>query len=141
MNTADTKNVNIAKIMTPKISTVFLHSNNTVLDALQIIQNHGYTAIPVLDSRDQYIGSITEGDLLRYILALGTTDMNELAKHKINGLFRMDFCPPLDISASLDQIAASAMQQNFIPIVDSRGCLCGIVTRRAIIETLYKSYQ
>ena len=28
------------------------------------------------------------------------------------------------------------MQQNFVPIVDDRGCFCGIVTRRSVIAAL-----
>ena len=135
---ANQKTVNIAKIMTPKIATAFLHSDDTVRQALESMKAHGYTAIPVLDKKDQYLGAITEGDLLRHVMSVGTTDMLAQEEYKIEGIFRKDFYPPLDISASYERITEAAMRQNFIPIVDDRGCLCGIVTRRAVIETLCK---
>lgn len=135
---ATKKNVNIAKIMTPKIATAFLHSDDTVRQALESMKVHGYTAIPVLDENDQYLGAITEGDLLRHVMSVGTTDMVAQEDYRITDIFRKDFCPPLDLFAPYQRITEAAMRQNFIPIVDDRGCFCGIVTRRAIIEVLSK---
>ena len=31
---------------------------------------HGYTAVPVLNDQEQYIGSVTEGDFLRHLLVV-----------------------------------------------------------------------
>ena len=33
----------------------------------------------------------------------------------------------------------ATLNQNFVPIVDGRGALCGILTRRSMIEYLAKS--
>ena len=52
--------MNIAKLMIPKVSTAFLHENDTVRQGLERFTIHGYTAIPVLNEREQYIGSVTE---------------------------------------------------------------------------------
>ena len=49
---------------------------------------------------------------------------------------RQDFCPPLGIAADDDEVIDAVMQQNFVPIVDDRGCFCGIVTRRSVIAAL-----
>ena len=48
--------MNIAKLMIPKVSTAFLHENDTVRQGLERFTIHGYTAIPVLNEREQYIG-------------------------------------------------------------------------------------
>ena len=45
--------MNIIKIMIPKISTVFLHENDTVRQGLERFRVHGYTAIPVLNEEEQ----------------------------------------------------------------------------------------
>lgn len=52
--------MNIAKIMIPKISTVFLHEKDTIRQGLERFMVHGYTAVPVLNDQEQYIGSVTE---------------------------------------------------------------------------------
>ena len=114
--------MNIIKIMTPKALTVFLHTGDTVRQGLELLRQHGYTAIPVLNDQGEYLGSITEGDFLRHILAVGTTDRKAHEKYRIGGLLRPDFCPPLGIRATPDQVAQALLRQNFIPIVDDRNC-------------------
>lgn len=57
--------MNIAAIMIPKVLTVFLHETDTIRQGLERFTVHGYTAVPVLNEQEQYIGSVTEGDFLR----------------------------------------------------------------------------
>lgn len=128
--------MNIAKIMIPKVSTVFLHENNTVRQGLEKFMVHGYTAIPVLNEKEQYVGSITEGDFLRHLLAVKTTDMKFQEQYKIRDIVRKDFCPALPIDAEHQQVVSAALKQNFVPIVDDRGVLCGIITRQTVIAYL-----
>lgn len=131
--------MNIAMVMIPKVSTVFLHENDTVRQGLERFTVHGYTAIPVLNEHEQYIGSVTEGDFLRHILATGTTDPRAQEQFRISGIVRRDFCPALPIDADFREAVQATLNQNFVPIVDGRGALCGILTRRSMIECLAKS--
>ena len=128
--------VNLAKIMIPKVSVAFVHSNDTVRQGLEIMKYHRYTSIPVLDENDVYLGSVTEGDFLRHILSVGSTDMKTHEQYRISGILRSNFCVPLPIYSTLPELISRALDQNFVPIVDGRGCLCGIVTRRALIVHL-----
>lgn len=125
--------MNIAKIMIPKVCTVFIHENDTVRQGIEVMKCHGYTAIPVLDSDERYIGCISDSDILRHVLNSGTTDLREHEKFRIEEILRRDFCPPLDIRAELDDVTDSLLRQNFVPIVDDRQFLCGIVTRRSLL--------
>lgn len=128
--------MNIAKLMIPKLYTAFLHENDTIRQGLECFTHHGYTAIPVLNEHEQYIGSITEGDFLRHVLATGTTDLKAQERYRIKGLVRRDFCPALPIDADGAVVVAATLDQNFVPIVDGRGTLCGILTRKAVIKYL-----
>ncbi len=128
--------MNIAKIMIPKSLTVFLHESDSVRQGLENLRRHGYTAIPVLDASGRYIGSVTEGDFLRCILEEGTTDKRVLENRRIGELLRQEFCPALPIDAPEDTVIDTVLRQNFVPIVDDRNVLCGIVTRRRLISYL-----
>ena len=128
--------MNIAKIITPKALTVFLQESDSVRKGLEIMRERGYTAIPVLGAQGEYLGCITEGDFLRHILGTGSTNMKDQEKYRIGDIFRRDFCPALGINAEYSQVAETSMRQNFVPIVDDRNCLCGIVTRRSVIKYL-----
>lgn len=125
--------VNMARIMIPKVSVAAVHANDTVRQGLEIMKYHRYTSIPVLDDQDVYLGSVTEGDFLRHILSTSTTEMKAHEKYRISEIFRPNFCSPLPIYASLQELITRALEQNYVPIVDGRGCMCGIVTRRALI--------
>ena len=128
--------MNIAKIMIPKALTVFLNEKQTVRQGWEIMTRNGYTAIPVLDAEQHYIGTVSEGDFLRHILDAGSLDKTEMENHRVRELVRRDFCPPICIDADDTEVVHAALNQNFVPIVDSRNTLCGILTRRGVIAYL-----
>ena len=128
--------MNIAKIMIPKVSTAFLSENNTVRQGLEKFTRYSYTAVPVLDENGIYVGTVTEGDFLRHIMRLQTTDMKDHEAYRIKDILRKDFCPSLLIAAEKKEVIDAVMNQNFVPIVDGRGVFCGIITRRGVIGTL-----
>ena len=128
--------MNIAKIMIPKALTVVLNEKQTVRQGWEIMTRNGYTAIPVLDAEQHYIGTVSEGDFLRHILDTGSLDKLEMENHRVRELVRRDFCPPISIDADESEVVSAALNQNFVPIVDSRNTLCGILTRRGVIAHL-----
>lgn len=131
--------MNIAKIMIPKACTVVLHQDNTVRQGLETMCHNSYTAIPVLDGQGGYVGCVTEGDFLRHILAVNSTDKKKLEQTKIRDIMRSDFCPAVSIRATFQEVMALAMEQNFVPVVDDRNALCGIVTRRNLLGAVGKN--
>jgi len=128
--------MNIAKMMTPKACTVCLQSDSSVRQGLEVLRNYKYTAIPVIDAEGRYIGCVTEGDFLEHILKEGSTDLRDHEHCRITDIIRGEFCPPLSIFADTGLVVEAIVKQNFVPIVDDRGCLCGILTRRAVISCL-----
>lgn len=132
--------MNIAKIMIPKACTIVLHQDNTVRQGLETMCHNSYTAIPVLDARGVYVGCVTEGDFLRHILAVNSTDKKKLEQTKIGEIMRADFCPAVSIRASFQEVMDLAMEQNFVPVVDDRNTFIGIITRKAIMQYFMKHY-
>jgi len=122
--------------MIPRACTVFLNEKQTVRQGWEVMTRNGYTAIPVLDAEQHYIGCVSEGDFLRHILDTGSLDKMEMENHRVRELVRRDFCPPLSIDADEGDVIRATLNQNFVPIVDSRNTLCGILTRRGVIAHL-----
>lgn len=75
--------MNLARIMIPKVSTVFLKENQSVRQGWEIMNRNGYTAIPVLDTDGKYIGTVSEGDFLKFIIAAGTLDTQNMEIHRV----------------------------------------------------------
>ena len=105
--------MNIAKIMIPRAGTVFLNEKQTVRQGWEVMTRNGYTAIPVLDAEQRYIGCVSEGDFLRHILDTGSLDKMEMENHRVRELVRRDFCPPLSIDADEGDVIRAALNQNF----------------------------
>lgn len=133
--------MNIAKIMIPKISTAYLSETNTVRQGLEKFIRYGYTAVPVLNENGIYVGTVTEGDFLRHIMNLQSTEMRDHESYTISDIIRKDFCPSLMIEAEQTEVINAVMNQNFVPIVDGRGAFCGIITRKGVIGTLAKQLE
>lgn len=56
--------------------------------------------------------------------------------YRLGSIVRRDFCPALQIDADSEQVVTSMLNQNFVLIVDDRNALCGILTRKRLIEFL-----
>ena len=133
--------MNLAKLMIPKVFIVLLHAKNTIRQGLEVLTRCSYTAIPVLDENECYIGSVSEGDFLQHILKTGTTNMKDQEAYLIRDILRRDFCPALSIDAEFDVVVDAALRQNFVPVVDDRQALCGIITRRNLMAAMAENQK
>ena len=101
------------------------------------MRHHGYTAIPVISRAGQYIGTVSEGDFLWRLLSedgVRRCTMKDLEQLQVRDILRENTYPPVRITVTMDGLLESAMNQNFIPVVDDSGSFIGIVTRRDIIR-------
>lgn len=56
--------MNILFFLKPKSEVAYLYDDFSVRQALERMEYHRYTSIPVINREGEYVGSITEGDLL-----------------------------------------------------------------------------
>ena len=94
---------------------------------------HGHTA--VLASNDQEQRQ-RDGEISPPPSVCQTTDLKVQEGYRLGSIVRRDFCPALQIDADSEQVVTSMLNQNFVPIVDGRNALCGILTRKRLIEFL-----
>ncbi len=135
--------MNVAFFMQPKSSVAFLYNDFTVRQALEKMHYHGYTAIPVLDREGHYLGTVSEGDFLWFIVKGEGNEAHTMAIENLEdfGLEEINIDPSKNpsvlITASIDELLMRAMNQNFIPVVDDRNLFIGIVTRKDVIKHFY----
>ena len=131
--------MNIAYFLIPKSSVAYLYDDFTFRQGLEKMRHHGYTAIPVITRDGQYVGTVSEGDFLWQLLSEEQSSqhpcsMRDLERLRVRDLLRKDSYPPVRITVSMEELLHSAMNQNFIPVVDDFDCFIGIVTRKDIIR-------
>jgi len=131
--------MNIAFFLHPKDEVEFLYDDYTLRQALEKMHAHSYTAIPVISREGKYICTVSEGDFLWNL----QKDSNELGNYidrrstqgkMLQEVLQPGKNPPVNITASIEQLVNQALDQNFIPVVDDLYTFIGIVTRRDIIK-------
>ena len=128
--------MNVISLLTPKTQVAYLYDDCTIRQGLEKLRIHGYTALPVLARDGSYAGTVSEGDLLWYIVDRGDSSLREKDRLTLKHLLRRDFNPAVSVRISMPQLLDHAMRYSFVPVVDDRGAFVGIVTRHTIIRRL-----
>ena len=129
---------NVLFLLTPKTQVACLKDTMNVRQALVKMRAHGYTAIPLISEGGEYLGSISEGDLLWYVVRGDQISMEDLENVRITKLLRKDRLPAVTVDADMNELTQRIVGQNFVPVVDDRNVLMGIVTRSRVMQELFK---
>jgi len=126
--------MNIAFFLIPKKDVVFLKDNSTMRQALERMEYHGYAAVPLIDQRGRYAGTLTEGDLLWKLKNTPDLTFGNTEKIRLHEIEQRTQNTPVSINAQINDLISRAIHQNFVPVIDDQGIFIGIVRRREIIE-------
>lgn len=129
--------MNILFFLTPKKEVAFIYDDQTLRQALEIMERHRYTAVPVISKRGKYIGTMTEGDLLWGIKNEYNLSLREAEHMPVTTIPRRSDNRPVSIDATMEDMIDKALNQNFVPVVDDQENFIGIITRRDIIRYCY----
>lgn len=127
--------MNIAYFLLPKSRIAYLYDDFTFRQGLEKMRNRGYTAIPVITRDGRYAGTVSEGDFLWRLLDTGDPSMKTAEALRVRDVIGNKY-PPVRITVTMDALLESAMNQNFIPVIDDLDKFIGIVTRKDIIGYL-----
>jgi CBS-domain-containing membrane protein len=130
--------MNIAFFLTPKSDVAWLPIRSTVRQALERMDAHRYTAVPLLDDAGRYVGTLTEGDLLRVLKKNPELTFHDTERLPLADVDLKVTILPVRIDAQLEELFTLVLDQNFAPVVDDRGAFIGIVRRRAVLEHFMK---
>lgn len=116
----------LAFLLTPVADVVWLPLDASIAEAIDSLRAWRYTAVPILDPDGRYAGTVTAADLLFHLVEVGLEGtLAQVERRREHQAVSVD----TDVRAVL----AKAADQNFVPVIDSRNVLMGIVTRRAIL--------
>lgn len=125
---------NILFFLTPKAMCAFVYDDYTIRQALEKMEAAGYAALPILNKRGEYRGTLTEGDLLWALKNMCYMDMRQAEARRIMEITRRKDYVPVRITTGMQDLVERASGQNFVPVVDDKDTFIGIITRSAIIK-------
>lgn len=129
--------MNLLYFLTPKIEVAYLEDGDTLRQALEKMEYHRYSSIPILNKKGEYVGTITEGDLLWTIKNKGNLTLQTAAAEPIMSIPRKHDYKCVQVETSMEDLIEAAMMQNFVPVIDGKNSFIGIVKRNQIIRYCY----
>lgn len=128
--------MNILFHLIPKEKVAFIDESSTLRQAMEKMEYHRYTAVPIIREDGKYMGVLREGDILWYIKNREKFDMSFAEQVNIKELPRKKDHQAVDINTNISELVDLSINQNFIPVIDDRNTFIGIVTRKSIITYL-----
>jgi len=126
--------MNIAFFLTPKNEVVCENLDASMRQVMERMEQHGYTAIPLLDKNGKYVGTLTEGDLLWKLKNTDDLNFKNTETVKVADISRRIVHKSVSINADIESLINLAINQNFVPVTDDNGIFIGIIKRSDIIN-------
>lgn len=126
--------MNVPFFLTPKHEVTWIPADATMRQALERMEMHRHSAVPLLDEEGRYVGTLTEGDLLWHFKQSDRPWREVAESTPVLAVRRRMANHPVRIDARMDALVAHAVTQSFVPVVDDRDIFVGIVRRERIIE-------
>ncbi len=130
--------INLLNFLTPKCSTLYLEYDSTIRQALEKFDVHKFSVVPLIGKNGEFVTTISEGDILRFIKNNCHFDLQMAESYKIEAIEKYRPYKALPISTPIKEVIRLSLEQNFIPIVDDRGVFIGIIKRKTIIDYFFK---
>lgn len=131
--------MNILFFLKPKSEVAYLYDTDSLRQALEKMEHHSYSAVPIISRKDgHYVGTLTEGDLLWNIKNRNDLSLKEAECVSVMKVKRKWDNEPVDVDVNMEDLLNKAMNQNFVPVIDGEKCFIGIITRKDLIQYLCK---
>ena len=133
--------MNIAFFLTPKNEVICGNEEATMRQVMEKMEQHGYTAIPIIDREGKYIGTLTEGDLLWKIKNTLNLNFKDTESVKVKDISRRIVHRSVSITSNIESLISLAVSQNFVPVTDDNGTFIGIIKRSDIIHYCFNEME
>lgn len=132
--------MNIAFLLTPKSEVVTLKDTMTLRQAMETMEYHKYSAVPVIDNNGRYVYTLSEGDILWFIKSQSDFNLRATEDISINDIPRSRSIEAVNIGAHIKHVIDLTRFQNFVPVVDDTGIFIGMIKRSDLmVSHLYMS--
>lgn len=129
----------VAFFLLPKKEVAYLPINCTMRQAMEKMENRGFRAVPIIDEKNKYVGTLSEGDLLWKFKNTPGLTLKGTEKIMLADIPRRMDNQSVRIYASINDLLTLVIDQNFVPVVDDQDVFIGIVRRREVLEYYTKT--
>ena len=132
--------MNLLFFLTPKQDVLYIYEDFTLRQTLEKWANQRFATIPVLKCNGEYVGTITEGDILWGMKNLHGLDLEASEDVPIASFPRRRDYKAVTVTTDMPTLLRAAIDQNFVPVVDDRNVFIGMVRRTVLLKDMYGKY-
>lgn len=132
--------MNVLFFLLPKANCTYIYDDFTIRQALERMETNRFASIPILKRSGEYVGTITEGDLLWAIKNNYMMNMKDAESRPVMEVARRKDYLPVPVTTNARELLSMAVDQNFVPMVDDKDSFIGIVTRQKIMQYCLDQY-
>ena len=133
--------MNLLFFLTPKQDVLYIYEDFTLRQTLEKWSNQRFATIPVLKRNGEYVGTITEGDILWGMKNLHGLDLEASEDVPIASFPRRRDYKAVTVTTDMGSLLRAAVDQNFVPVVDDRNVFIGMVRRTVLLKDVYHKYE
>ena len=130
--------MNILFFISPKDKIDYVFEDFTLRQVLEKMDNCGFTSLPILNDKGEYVATITEGDILRHIKNASNFSLRSAEKIPLRSVKIKKNVKSIKIYSNIEDLLELILEQNFVPVVDDMNHFIGIITRKAVLTYVYK---
>jgi predicted transcriptional regulator len=131
--------MNITSFLKPFYDVTLVYDDQALGDALTTMTKHRYTSIPVITKDQKYVGTLTEGDILHFLLQhTDCFNPEKLNKFKVSDVKRHRDYEAVSVDSTMPTLLSKASNENFVPIIDQHGNFTGIITRKTLLDYFFE---
>lgn len=132
--------MNLLFFLTPKQDVLYIYEDFTLRQTLEKWANQRFATIPVLKRNGEYVGTITEGDILWGMKNLHGLDLEASEDVPIASFPRRRDYKAVTVTTDMPTLLRAAIDQNFVPVVDDRNVFIGMMRRTVLLKDMYGKY-
>ena len=126
--------MNILFFIITKEKVHYVNESFSLRQVLEKMDNCGYSSVPILNNSGEYLGTITEGDILRFIKIHNDLTLKKSEKISLKEIEIRREVKSIKVYSNIEDLLEISLDQNFVPVVDDMNHFIGIITRRSIIS-------
>jgi CBS domain-containing protein len=129
--------MNILHFLKPVYDVVLVYDDQPLDEALAVLTKHRYTSIPVISKDQRYVGTLTEGDILHFIIE-DVKCYDRLNGFKVSDVKRHRDYEAVPSDALMPTLLGKASNENFVPVIDQNEKFVGIITRKTLLDYFFE---
>lgn len=127
--------MNILFFLIPKVDVEYVYDDFTLRQAIEKMQFHHYSTIPVISREGKFINTLSDSDIL-WQLKKNNLDLEQCENFPILKVRHKRITKTITIDKSMEDLVDLIAEQNFVPVIDDQKNFIGIITRKSVIKYL-----